>query len=521
MGIEALPLEVRYHRLYQLFRFAATKADNYKLLLGRLRNQRDALTQELAKAGKWRDTLSELQRQVDASHRMLAAREDEISAAGDERRRHETELAALRLECETLQNALAERAVADHGSDETAGLRDRLAAANRELATLRASLEQVLGERDSYVAKLGESQRAYAELEAQLRDRTDALHGEANRRSDLEQRLTELQAEVEKLRHETSEQRILIASLKEAHERELRGREDDIARLQERLDATGEHVSAEVRALEASLHDLRTQAQTDAERIQALEQELLSASENAAKFEHAFHVATERVAEFEKDTQRLAEALARRDEELQEAQRAKDELTEAHLNAQRERDAAAADAESRLRELEELRAQLERVNEDLRRAREDQEAAASQLRDYEERWREAQDAQGQPETADAQSPPEPEVERVEDDAELERLRDEVGKLNQELRTLREDYVLLEQEYEALQEELNSSSFGSFPTDRDIEILSPMPPAPPDATGADDRVIIPEVVMDEPDRPDPMVNALLRFMNKERENDEVG
>src|SRR5690606_32621270 len=102
VGIEALPLEVRYHRLYQLFRFAATKADNYKLLLGRLRNQRDALTQELAKAGKWRDTLSELQRQVDASHRMLAAREDEISAAGDERRRHETELAALRLECETL-----------------------------------------------------------------------------------------------------------------------------------------------------------------------------------------------------------------------------------------------------------------------------------------------------------------------------------------------------------------------------------------------------------------------------------
>ena len=346
-GIETLSLEIRYNRLYHLFRFAATKADNYKLLLGRLRAQREALTQELAKAVKWRDSMTDLQRQTESMQRQLASQNDELAAAAEVRRLLESELEAIRHECETLPATIAP------------DLREAFEASHRQVEALEERLKEEGKETAALMARLSAAEANAAEAA----NRSDAAIDDLEQTTrDGQSSTDELRREISRLETQLGERDHEVSALREAHKDEVHALRSDVTSLQERLDAKV--------------------------------------------------------------------------------------VSDQELEAERKR-------------LEEQCATLEQA-----------------ARNHEV-------------------------------------------LQTQLDTLQEDYALLEQEYNALQEDLDVPTFGSLPEDGRGAMLSPMPPAPPDANGTDEHVIIPEIVMGEPDRPDPMVNALLRFLNKARENDEVG
>lgn len=495
-GIEALPLGARYDRLYQLFRFAATKADNYKLLLGRLRHQRDTLTKELAKAGKWRDTVTELQRQVDATQRLLAARDEEIATAMAGRGKLDSELAALRLECEILQNSLAEYRVAAVAAEPDAGIQDALAEARHRIEQLDETVARVEKEKAALQSELDASREAAAGSHARIA----GLEQEAIESSTV---LGRIQQEVGLLKSDLDDRDRQIASMRDAHERTVLELQHDAARLQERLDAAGGAVADEIVALEEELRQSREQAATKHARAQELELNAHAAVENATRLQRELQSATEAVAGLEQELHLSAENLQQSENALEAVRREAAAGQDERAAIQQERDAL----KNRVQELESA----------LAGATEKTEAHAIQIADLEARLQDAHAAQHDLAAAMERSKP-----VVDETAtELETIRGEREALQKDLDTLREDYALLEQEYEALQEELDVPSFGSLPSEAGGELLSPMPPAPTDANDADDRVIIPEIVMDEPERPDPMVNALLRFIKKERDNDEVG
>jgi hypothetical protein len=213
-GVEGLPLAVRYSRLYHLFKFAAAKADNYKLLFGRVRAQRERLTRELTEAAKWKDRATDAKRRADQVERQLRARDDELAQLMQVKRALEDETARLRADVNEHIRAAqtspptpavcevpggVEAAIAEAKSS-VAHVQQRLETTQHEKTALQeqvAALETMLAEARAAQGSPPDGQTGHERLSREL-DLLADLHREEQRaREAAENRFAASQAELE------------------------------------------------------------------------------------------------------------------------------------------------------------------------------------------------------------------------------------------------------------------------------------------------------------------------------------
>ena len=513
-GFDSLPIEARYNRLYQIFRFAATKADNYKLLLSRLASQRDMLRQELAKASAQREGADDVLQQLATLQQKMSARDEELAAAVAIRRQLEDEVLALTRRLDSSKQAMAPPPDDPSTTTEMQNANAQIAAERERATRLERNWQEALNA---------------SKLEAQLH--------------------AEVVEELNATRVALSDAQKARQAADLAHAQAERALAERTAALEaaERRGAPGPHTTR-VAELEAQLREAQAQCESHRSRLHEVEVDRDTLAEQAStalarlrKEHEALAAEYTRVAE-------LLDGLTALREEHEQLRSDHDMVvqTVAPMEALRhELETLRAQQESLVRERDALRAEhtralgelnaLTALRDDYERLRADRDAVAQTAAPLEALYRELNELRAQHEALTRERDTlinvrqEYDTLRAQHDGQAAE-HESVEALRQELAALRTQYDgamqeldALGQEYDALEAALETPSFGALPDTDPSELLSPMPAAPTDANGMDEHVIIPEIVMEELDRrkSDPVVSALLRFLQKQRDNDEEG